>query len=73
LTSTLKATNGDSTPKSAKDSAAKATKTKPKKATPKAKETPEVVATPKEPELTPEEKRIKKEVRQFHDVCQYIV
>jgi hypothetical protein len=63
LTSTPKATNGASTPKSAKDSTAKAAKPKAKKATPKATEIPEAVAAPKEPELTPEEKRAKKEVR----------
>jgi hypothetical protein len=56
---TPKATNGTATPKSAKDaSSGKAPKTK-KKATPKAKVEEEL--TPKEPELTAEEKRIKKE------------
>jgi len=53
-------TNGTATPKSSKDSAAKSSKLKTKKATPKVAATPEVVA-PKEPELTPEEKRVKKE------------
>lgn len=60
---TPKTLNGTPTPKAAKDSAApKSAKSKTKKATPKTKaaETPEVVA-PKEPELTPEEKRVKKE------------
>jgi hypothetical protein len=61
---TPKTTNGTSTPKSAKDPA-KATKAKSKKATPKAVATPEVVA-PKEPELTAEEKRAKKEVSHRH-------
>jgi len=59
--STPKATNGTSTPKSAKEqSTTKSTKPKTKKSAPKAPETPEVVA-PKEPELTAEEKRTKKE------------
>jgi hypothetical protein len=50
-----------STPKTPKDqSTSKASKPKTKKAAPKPKE-PEFVA-PKEPELTPEEKRVKKEV-----------
>jgi hypothetical protein len=62
LTTTPKATNGTSTPKSAKEhSTAKSTKPKTKKSAPKAPDTPEVVV-PKEPELTAEEKRAKKEV-----------
>jgi hypothetical protein len=62
LTTTPKATNGTSTPKSAKEySTTKSTKHKTKKSTTKAPETPEVVA-PKEPEMTAEEKRAKKEV-----------
>lgn len=57
LTNTPKST---STPKTPKDqSASKGSKPK-KKAAPKPKE-PEFVA-PQEPELTPEEKRVKKEV-----------
>jgi hypothetical protein len=62
LTTTPKATNGTSTPKSAKEhSTTKSTKPKTKKSAPKTAETPEVVV-PKEPELTAEEKRAKKEV-----------
>jgi hypothetical protein len=53
-------TNGTATPKSAKDSAAKSSKPKTKKAAPKVAASPEAVM-PKEPELTPEEKRLKKE------------
>ena len=65
LTTTPKATNGTSTPKSAKEhSTTKSTKHKTKKSTTKAPETPEVVA-PKEPEMTAEEKRAKKEVSQL--------
>ncbi|PMD25162.1 hypothetical protein NA56DRAFT_473079 [Hyaloscypha hepaticicola] len=61
LTTTPKATNGTSTPKSTKEhSTTKSTKHKTKKSTTKAPETPEVVA-PKEPEMTAEEKRAKKE------------
>jgi flagellar basal body rod protein FlgC len=61
-TSTPKATNGTATPKSAKEqSATKSTKPKTKKSAPKAPETPEVIV-PKEPELTAEDKRAKKEV-----------
>ncbi|KAE9381713.1 hypothetical protein N431DRAFT_425290 [Stipitochalara longipes BDJ] len=61
LTTTPKATNGTSTPKSAKEhSTTKSTKPKSKKPAPKAPETPEVVV-PKEPEMTAEEKRAKKE------------
>jgi len=64
--STPKATNGTSTPKSAKEqSTTKSTKSKTKKSTPKAPETPEIVA-PKEPELTAEEKRAKKEVSNYN-------
>lgn len=51
--------NGTPTPKTAKDSAAKSAKPKVKKV-PKPVE-PEVVAAPPEPELSPEEKRVKKE------------
>lgn len=58
---TTKPANGTATPQSAKDSTTKSAKTKTKKATPKVKE-PEFVA-PKSPELSPEEKRVKKEVR----------
>jgi hypothetical protein len=66
LHGTPKAANGASTPKSAKDSsAAKAVKPKTKKA--KSKEANEAVV-PKEPELTPEEKRLKKEVSPFCDL-----
>lgn len=54
--------NGTSTPKTVKDSAAKSAKPKSKKAA-KSVEEPEVVATPPEPEPTPEERRQKKEVR----------
>jgi hypothetical protein len=61
LNTTPKAPNGTSTPKSAKDSTTKSTKPKTKKSAPKAPETPEVVV-PKEPEMTAEEKRAKKEV-----------
>lgn len=58
---TPKTTNGTSMPKIAKDSATKATKPKSsKKAAAKAAATPEV-AIPKEPEMTAEEKRVKKE------------
>ncbi|RFU32042.1 hypothetical protein B7463_g4319, partial [Scytalidium lignicola] len=56
---TPKSTNGVATPKSSKDTA-KATKPKPKKSATKAKEVIEPVV-PKEPELTAEEKRLKKE------------
>lgn len=58
---TPKTTNGTSTPKATKDPAVpKSTTKKPKKSKAAAAETPEVVA-PKEPELSPEEKRVKKE------------
>jgi hypothetical protein len=60
---TPKTINGASTPKTPKEpAAAKSAKSK-KKATPKVKaaETPEAVV-PQEPELTAEEKRVKKEV-----------
>lgn len=59
---TPKTINGTSTPKVAKDPAAPKSAKPKKKSTPKVKtaEVPEVVV-PKEPELTPEEKRIKKE------------
>jgi len=61
LTTTPKATNGTSTPKSVKEqSATKSTKPKNKKPAPKATATPEPVV-PKEPEMTAEEKRAKKE------------
>ena len=61
LTTTPKATNGSSTPKSAKEhSTTKSTKPRIKKPAPKAPETPELVV-PKEPELSAEEKRAKKE------------
>jgi hypothetical protein len=60
LNTTPKA-NGASTPKSVKDSAAKTAKPKSKKPTTKAAETPEFATAPKEPELTSEEKRLKKE------------
>ncbi|KUJ24040.1 uncharacterized protein LY89DRAFT_9818 [Mollisia scopiformis] len=55
---TPKTTNG--TPKPTKESAPKSAKSKPKKAAKVATETPEVVAQ-KEPELSAEEKRAKKE------------
>ena len=62
MNTTPKATNGTSAPKAAKEaSATKPVKPKTKKAAPKTPETPEVVV-PKEPELTAEEKRLKKEV-----------
>jgi len=57
---TKKATNGVSTPKTPKEATPKTAKVKKSKATPKAVETPEAAA-PKEPELTAEEKRAKKE------------
>ncbi|KAG0650649.1 hypothetical protein D0Z07_2721 [Hyphodiscus hymeniophilus] len=56
--------NGESTPKSVKDSTAKVPKPKTKKAAPKVEESPEPIVPPKEPELTPEEKRQKKEAYQ---------
>ncbi|TVY25011.1 PWWP domain-containing protein [Lachnellula hyalina] len=52
--------NGTATPKSTKDSAVKSTKPKTKKSAAKVAASPEAVM-PKEPELTPEEKQIKKE------------
>lgn len=58
---TKKTTNGVSTPKTPKEATPKTAKPKKSKATPKAVETPEA-AVPKEPELTAEEKRAKKEV-----------
>lgn len=62
MTTTPKA-NGTATPKAVKDqSATKSAKPKTKKAAAKAKEPEEVI--PKEPELSPEEKRVKKEVSQ---------
>lgn len=62
MTTTPKA-NGTATPKSAKDqSATKSAKPKAKKAAAKAKEPEDII--PKEPELSPEEKRVKKEVGQ---------
>ncbi|TVY81825.1 PWWP domain-containing protein [Lachnellula suecica] len=61
LTTTPKI-NGTATPKSAKDSTAKSAKPKKQKATPKAAASPEEVI-PKEPELSPEEKRLKKEAK----------
>ncbi|KAH9220410.1 hypothetical protein DL95DRAFT_329637 [Leptodontidium sp. 2 PMI_412] len=57
---TKKTTNGVSTPKTPKEATPKTAKPKKSKATPKAVETPEA-AVPKEPELTAEEKRAKKE------------
>lgn len=60
ISATPKATNGTSTPKSAKETSTKPTKQKTKKSAVKALETPEVVV-PKEPELSSEEKRAKKE------------
>jgi len=60
LTTTPKATNGTSTPKSAKQHSTTKDKPKIKKTAPKAPDTPEVVV-PKEPEMTAEEKRAKKE------------
>ncbi len=57
---TSKSANGTSTPKTPKESTPK-TKTKKVKAAAKTAEVPEV-APPKEPELTAEEKRAKKEV-----------
>lgn len=70
MTTTPKNTNGTATLKSANDqSAAKSTKSKPKKVAAKVKETVEPVA-PKEPELSAEEKRVKKEVCKSGDVVQ---
>ena len=60
LNTTSKTANGTSTPKTPKESTPKTTKPK-KTKTPKTAEAPEVVA-PKEPELSVEEKRAKKEV-----------
>lgn len=65
LTNTPKAANGTSTPKAAKEATPKSAKPKKAKAPPKAVETPEVVV-PKEPELTDEEKRAKKEVNRAY-------
>ncbi len=61
--STPKAANG-ATPKSTskKDSASKQSKSKPKKSATNGTAEKAAPATPKEPELTPEEKRVKKEV-----------
>jgi hypothetical protein len=71
LTTTPKTTNGTATPKSTKEAAPKSAKsTKPKKAA-KAAQTPEVVV-PKEPELSAEEKRAKKEVSQFMSVLSIV-
>lgn len=53
--------NGNQTAKTAKESSTKSAKSKPKKSTPKASATES--SAPKEPELTTEEKRAKKEVR----------
>ncbi|KAH7416948.1 PWWP domain-containing protein [Cadophora sp. MPI-SDFR-AT-0126] len=57
---TKKDLNGASTPKTPKEATPKAAKPKKSKATPKAAETPKAVV-PKEPEMTAEEKRAKKE------------
>lgn len=61
-------TNGASTSKAVKDSAAKSAKPKTKKAIPKVDEVPEIITPAKElePEPTPEEKRVKKEVKLSH-------
>ncbi|KAK0118791.1 hypothetical protein ONS95_007671 [Cadophora gregata] len=57
---TKKDLNGASTPKTPKEATPKTTKSKKTKATPKAAENPKAVV-PKEPEMTAEEKRAKKE------------
>ncbi|PVH88594.1 hypothetical protein DL98DRAFT_201760 [Cadophora sp. DSE1049] len=57
---TKKELNGASAPKTPKEATPKTTKPKKTKATPKAAETPKAVV-PKEPEMTAEEKRAKKE------------
>ncbi|KAJ5038758.1 uncharacterized protein L3040_006438 [Drepanopeziza brunnea f. sp. 'multigermtubi'] len=57
---TTKSTNGASTPKAPKEATPKAAKPKKSKAAPKTSETP-AVTVPKEPELSAEEKRAKKE------------
>ncbi|TVY49333.1 PWWP domain-containing protein [Lachnellula occidentalis] len=54
--------NGTATPKSSKESAAKSSKPKTKKSAAKVAASPEAII-PKEPELTPEEKQIKKEAK----------
>ncbi|OLN88767.1 hypothetical protein CCHL11_01831, partial [Colletotrichum chlorophyti] len=62
--STPKATNGAATPKSGKEQSAKTSKTKSKKDASEKKADRE---TPKEPELTPEEKRQRKEASDAMD------
>ncbi|PQE20904.1 pwwp domain-containing protein [Rutstroemia sp. NJR-2017a BBW] len=60
LNNTPKAVNGTATPKSAKEPKSSKKESKPKKAAAKPKE-PAAIETPPEPELSPEEKRNKKE------------
>jgi hypothetical protein len=64
LTSSAPKTANGATPKSTtkKDSASKPSKSKPKKSTTNGTAEKAAPATPKEPELSPEEKRVKKEV-----------
>jgi hypothetical protein len=70
LTSSTSKTANGATPKSTskKDSASKPSKSKPKKSTTNGTAEKAAPATPKEPELSPEEKRLKKEVS-LHADC----